>query len=332
MAGSSIFGTIQSSNVRSYTPPVVIALVIAMGLSVTAEAQYFRNSNYWKSHRSELSVGLGVSNFLGELGGRDQIGSPFIWDLELSQTKPAFSVGYRYFVAQRFALRGTGQYGVLAGNDNLTNETFRQNRNLSFRTNIFEVQAVMEWHPFLERPGHLYDLRGVKGLSSGGTGLYFFAGIGGFYFNPMAQFNGQWVELKPLGTEGQGLRDGPAEYSLYQVCIPMGVGARWPLSKAVSLGLELQYTKTFTDYIDDVSGVYYDNQLIKEQRGEMAAYLADPSLGTVPGQTKTGQQRGYSDHNDAYLFLKVQMHYKLYKYRSRSKAYRSRLRRQKIVF
>lgn len=303
-----------------------------MGLSSAASAQYFRDSNYWKTHRNELSVGVGISNFLGELGGRDQIGSPFIWDLEFSMTKPAFSFGYRYFMAKQWAIRANGTYGVLAGNDNLTKETFRENRNLNFRSNVIEAQVVVEWHPFQEMPGHLYDLRGVKGMAPSRMGLYFFAGVGGFHFNPKAQFDGAWVELKPLGTEGQGLPDGPDEYSLYQVCIPMGVGIRRALDRKSTIGLELQYTKTFTDYIDDVSGVYYDKDILEQERGKLAAYLSDPSLGTVPGQTATGQQRGYPDHNDAYLFLKVQYHYKLYRFRSHNKKYRTRLRRQKIVF
>ncbi len=298
----------------------------------TAGAQYFRDSNYWKTHRKEVSAGLGISNFLGELGGRNQIGSPFIWDLEFSQTKPAISLDYRYFLGQNLSVRGAATYGVLAGNDNLTKEPFRENRNLSFRSNVLEAQLVLEFHPFLEQLGHLYDLRGVKGMSSSRLGLYFFAGVGGFHFNPKTLFDGAWVELRPLGTEGQGLPDGAEEYSLTQICIPMGVGVRKALTKTLSAGLELQYTKTFTDYIDDVSGSYYDKQALKEARGELAAYLSDPSLGAIPGQTATGQQRGYPDHNDAYLFLKAKLHYKIYKYRSSNKKFRTRIRRQKIVF
>lgn len=315
----------------THTLPLV-ALVAGLGLSSTVNAQYFRNSSYWKTHRSEIAVGLGITNFLGELGGRDQIGSPFIWDLEFSQTKPALSLGYRYYVAKQLSLRGTGTYGILAGNDNLTKEPFRQNRNLSFKSSVIEAQVCFEWHPFQEQPGHLYDLRGVKGLAPSRMGLYVFAGVGGFHFNPKAQFDGAWVELQPLGTEGQGLPDGPKEYSLTQICIPMGLGIRKALNKTMTIGLELQYTKTFTDYIDDVSGVYYDRAALAEARGPLAAYLSDPSLGEIPGQTNTGQQRGYPDHNDGYLFLKAQLHYKLYKFRSKNKKYRTRIRRQKIVF
>jgi hypothetical protein len=112
----------------------------------------------------------------------------------------------------------------------------------------------------------------------------------------------------------------------------MGLGVRRALNKTMTIGLELQYTKTFTDYIDDVSGTYYDKQVLQENYGLLSAYLSDPSLGLIPGQTNTGQQRGYSDHNDGYLFLKAQVHFKLFKYRTGNKKYRTRIRRQKIVF
>jgi opacity protein-like surface antigen len=323
---------------RTQTRSVLLLALLACIYADNASAQYFRQSSYWKTHRQELTFGFGISNFLGELGGRNQIGAPFIWDLELSKTRPAASFSYRYHIARKQALRIGFTYGVMAGNDNLTEEPFRMNRNLSFKSDLFELQLVYELHLYREELGHVYDLRGVKGTKSSRVGLYFFAGVGVFNFNPQAQFNNAWVDLKPLGTEGQGLPGGAEEYSTTQVCIPMGVGLRKALSKQWSVGLELQYTKTFTDYIDDVSTNYYDNDAIRAAFGPEAAYLADPSIGSGPlyeaglDPTATGQQRGDPDDLDAYLFLKAHLHYKLIKYRSGSKKYRARIRRQKIVF
>jgi hypothetical protein len=306
-------------------------------VATVTHGQYFRNSGYWKTHRSEYMIGLGLSNFLGELGGRDQIGSPFVWDLELSQTKPAASLGYRYHTAEKQALRLNFTYGILAGNDNLTSEVFRSNRNLNFKTDVFELQLCYEIHLFKEELGHIYDLRGVKGTKASRVGLYFFGGIGGFYFDPKAQVNNAWVELRPLGTEGQGLPNGAEPYDQFQICVPMGIGIRKAFTKQWSAGLELQYTKTFTDYIDDVSGVYYDKEVIREAYGDLAAYLSDPSLNDPDAggefATVTGAQRGDPEDLDAYLFLKFQLHYKLYKYKTQGgHKYRTRIRRQKIVF
>lgn len=311
-------------------------LLVAVTLAGTSvHAQYFRQSDYWKTQRQELSLGFGISNFLGELGGRNQIGSPFLWDLEVSQTRPAAHFDYRYYAWERVAFRARGTYGVMAGNDNLTTEPFRQNRNLSFKSDIYEASLVIEVHPYKEELGHFHSLRGVQGQKSTRMGLYAFTGIAGFYFDPKAQFQNTWVRLKPLGTEGQGLPGGAAEYSNVAIGIPIGVGLRKALTKQLSIGLEIQYTKTFTDHIDDVSTLYYDNDAILAARGEQAAFLANPSLHLAvldSDPTVTGQQRGDSNDKDAYLFMKFQVHYKLTKHKSSGKKYRTRIRRQKIVF
>jgi hypothetical protein len=317
---------------------ILLSLFLTAAASAPALAQYFRQSSYWKTHRQEVEFGLGISNFLGELGGRNQIGSPFVWDLELSQTRPAASLAYRYYLARKQALRMRMTYGVLAGNDNLTTEPFRMTRNLNFKSDVFELSLVYEIHLYREELGHVYDLRGVKGTKSSRVGLYFFGGIGGFYFDPRAQFNNQWVRLKPLGTEGQGLPGGADEYNNFQLCIPMGVGIRRAFTKQWSGGLEIQYTKTFTDYIDDVSTNYYDPIAIGEAYGDVAAYLSNPALDSGPLvengiiSTAPGMQRGDEKDLDAYLFLKLTADWKLYKYKSGSKKYRTRIRRQKIVF
>jgi len=313
-------------------------LVLSAAAVAPVSAQYFRQSSYWKTHRQEVEFGLGISNFLGELGGRNQIGSPFVWDLELSQTRPAASLAYRYFLARKQALRMRLTYGVLAGNDNLTTEPYRMTRNLNFKSDVIELSLVYEIHLYKEELGHVYDLRGVKGTKSSRVGLYFFGGIGGFYFDPRAQFNNQWVRLKPLGTEGQGLPGGAEEYKNIQLCIPMGIGLRRAFTKQWSGGIEIQYTKTFTDYIDDVSTKYYDKELIRAANGDVAAFLSDPSLESGPlvengiYSTETGMQRGDETDLDAYLFVKLTADWKLYKYKSGSKKYRTRIRRQKIVF
>ena len=86
-----------------------------------------------------IVLGVGASNFLGELGGANQIGTFFVKDFEFSMTRPSAALSYRYKFNQFFALNGGFHYCLVSGNDNLTTEPFRQNRNLSFRSNIFEA-------------------------------------------------------------------------------------------------------------------------------------------------------------------------------------------------
>ena len=42
--------------------------------SFGANAQFF-NKNKWEDHRHQIRFGIGASNFLGDLGGKDGIGT-----------------------------------------------------------------------------------------------------------------------------------------------------------------------------------------------------------------------------------------------------------------
>ena len=79
----------------------------------------------------------------------------------------------------------------------------------------------------------------------------------------------------------------------------LGLGRVWRMS------FELSYTKTFTDYLDDVSGEYYDNTAIAAAYGPTAAAYADPSSGVFPGWTGHGEMRGDDRQKDAYFFLNI---------------------------
>ncbi len=279
----------------------------------------------WKRFRHEFSLGAGASNFLGELGGRDRTGSDFLSDLEISQTRYVIQGDYRFYLTPKLSLRTSLWYGRVAGNDNLTNEPFRRNRNLHFRSDIFEGALNFEWMFYsFTGAGARYGLRDAGGKRMGARfrsyGFYAFGGIGGFYFNPKANYNGSWIALRPLRTEGQGLPEGPEMYSRFSMAFPVGGGFRFGFSPRMSLSLELSYHFTLTDYIDDVSGVYYNNAAIRDNFGDAAAHLADPSLGEIPSwvdghyvynATGTGQQRGDSKDKDGFMFVSVTFNYKL---------------------
>lgn len=284
-----------------------------------------------KKPRPEFIIGAGASNFLGELGGANQIGTFFVRDLEFKATRPSAQIAIRYKFNNRFAVKGGFYYQLLNGSDKLTKEPFRNNRNLSFRSNVLEVSGQLEFFITKEQQGSRYKIKNAKGLKNYDFQAYLFAGVGGFYFNPQAKYRGNWENLQPLGTEGQGLADGPGKkYSRFSVCIPYGIGVKEAITKEFALGLEIGIRKTFTDYIDDVSGVYYDNAALRAARGDMAADLADPSLLNMPAelggnsiggiQSGAGQVRGHSNHKDAYMFMNITLSYKIpAKRRTRSK-------------
>ncbi|MFL5763280.1 MAG: DUF6089 family protein [Bacteroidia bacterium] len=283
-----------------------------------------------KRPRPEFIVGVGASNFLGELGGANQIGTFFVRDLEFKATRPSAQIAVRYKFNNRFAIKGGVYYNLLSGSDKLTSEPFRKNRNLSFRSNTWELSAQAEFFITKEQQGARYKIKNAKGVKNYDFQAYIFLGFGGFYYNPQAKYKGDWVNLQPLCTEGEGMTGGPKPYSRFSICIPYGLGVKEAITKEISVGLEIGMRKTFTDYIDDVSGVYYDNNLIRASKGNMAADLADPSLYNMPEelggnsagglQSATGEVRGHSNHKDAYMFINVTASYKIpKKRRTRSK-------------
>jgi hypothetical protein len=276
-------------------------------------------SQQWMFLRNEVYFGLGASNFLGELGGANDIGSNGLRDLEFNMTRPTVTAGYRFIINPTFSFRAAFTQGFVGGDDALTQERYRNNRNLNFKSGITELTANIEFYPFSERFEHYYHTRGVRGRKNKYLSPYFTIGIGAFYFNPKGRYQGTWHNLHPLRTEGQGLAGGPAPYKRIAFCFPVGIGVKYSIDKHWSVGFEMAGRKTTTDYIDDVSGSYYDPAALA-QINPMSPLLADPNTGQVPGATSpnadgTGAQRGDPSDNDSYMFAILSVHYRFLKYR-----------------
>jgi len=286
----------------------IIALLMVMSFSSDAQ----RIKNRWRTFRAELHFGIGATNFLGELGGADQIGTNGFRDLEFSVTKLAASLGYRYKISPTMALNTHLSYGQVAGNDNLTKEFFRNYRNLSFKSTIYEFSTNLEFAFIKEQIGHRYRLRGVRGQRGFEMMAYVFIGAGVFHFNPKAQIGEtkEWVELRPLHTEGQSLVPTRKQYGLLQFTIPVGFGFKYTLDRRWGLGLEYGIRKTFTDYIDDVSRTYVDPVLLA-QVNPLSPYFADRSDKTYPYITAPGAQRGDPRDLDSYMFAIISINYRL---------------------
>lgn len=272
----------------------------------------------WKATRQELYGGLAASNFIGELGGADSPGSlAFIRNLNVTDTRPGVSLGYRYKLSERFTAKAGYNFGILYGDDSKTNNVYRNVRNLSFRAPIHELSVTAEFYYIPEQTGQISRFKGVKSAFFSHISAYAFAGVGVAYFNPQAFMNGKWHDLQPLGTEGQGLRPDLDFYSLYTIVIPYGGGFRYNLSRQLGICFEYGSRLTFTDYMDDVSTTYYDNDLLRAARGDLAADLADrnpnPELASWTGPD---QQRGNPDSNDFYLFATATITYKILKGKS----------------
>lgn len=294
--------------------PILILLVAS-----SADAQRRYRGRYAKYRNNkpyfEVYAGVGVSSFLGELGGSNGIGTNFAKDLDIEASRPTFTLGGRVFYHPRVAQRVSLTYGWLSGDDARTKEVARNNRNLNFRTPVFEVNTVVELYLLKEsRQKSRYRL--VSSRQRGNpVSIYLFGGIGGFYFNPKGKnpVTGNWEALQPLRTEGQGYYASRQPYKRFQLCVPMGLGFTFRLAPAWRLGIDLGLRKTFTDYIDDVSLTYVDPSVFAQNGSpdaSLSAIMADKNKGAIPGQTAAGQQRGDPKEKDSYMFLTINLAYK----------------------
>lgn len=293
----------------------------------------------WKRDRNHISIGLGASGFMGDLGGADRIGSQGPRDYDFSATRPAVMLGYRYRILENLYITAEGTFGYVSGDDSNTNEQFRNNRNIHFRSPIIETSSTIQYYvlSFRHEGARYRSITGARGIFSNfDIGAYLFAGIGGFYFNPQARFDptnyqgsidaellpsSGWYNLKPLNTEGQGYFPTRNTYKNIAMAIPFGFGVMFNLSRDFSVGIEYGFRKTFTDYIDDVSTTYVDpaiySQMFTDPRTiALAEYFANPTLNTLGSNvTAPGQQRGNPHNTDAYMFTWVKLYYRLPQFR-----------------
>jgi hypothetical protein len=266
----------------------------------------------WKHYRKEFFFGGGATNFLGDLGGANQVGTYGIKDFNWPAVRPDFIVGYRYRTTRQTALKTNLIYARLAGDDKFTQEPFRENRNCNFRTPCAELSEQFEYCIVRERTHHIYNLKGVRGWKYIQMTTYFFGGAGLMYFNPKGEWNGKWYPLRPLSTEGEGLVATRKKYSLVQFVIPFGMGFKFALSDKWSVGIEYGIRKTFTDYVDDVSKSYFSSSLLLQEKGPTAVHFANPTTNTLGAYvTRPGEERGDPTHKDSYMLAIISFYYKI---------------------
>ncbi len=268
------------------TAPVFI-LSILLSLSVVAQS---------RQRDGEVGMNLGFSNFLGDLGGSPLEGRPLWFDIDAAVTRPAVGVVYRQEVFPHWSVRANFYYSVVRGSDELTKNESRSLRNLSFRSPLCELTAFIE-----------YDLFRFVGADKKPWTPFIYAGFGTFWFNPQAFYNGEWIDLQPLGTEGQGLPQYPDRqpYSLNALCFPIGGGIKYMTKNNWVFGLETACRLTNTDYIDDVSTDYPNAAFIQEfydpDKAALIIALSDRSIAGDKVTSGAESQRGNPGYNDAYF-------------------------------
>lgn len=243
--------------------------------------------------KSKIGIGgsVGISNYKGDLDD----------NFTLIFTRHGAGLHALYLCNNWLSIRPTIYNGLLTANDADGNTASNKSRNLSFRSFITEGGLNIILWPFG------MEERNILGKIS----PYLFSGICVFKFNPQIKYNGKWIDLQPLGTEGQYLEGDqyPEPYKLTQFSVPLGAGIAYKLSSNFLLGIEYGFRKTFTDYLDDVSSFYPDMQNLRETN-ELAYILSDRSSQNIDGQSgASGAQRGNNKYKDWYMYTNINLSY-----------------------
>jgi hypothetical protein len=224
----------------------------------------------------QIGISSGLSYYNGELNPTAQFpGGSTYFSWGMVHRKPLNS---------RWTWKNNIFIGKVSGDDAAATEDQRLNRNLNFSSDIYEFMSQIEfnffnYHPFVTRDKFT---------------PYLGIGMGFFYMNPTATLNGNTFELRQYGTEGQ-----TKAYSRVQFALPVDFGIKWKLNHRFMFSLSWGWRKTFTDYIDDVSGYYPEDP---SALSTLSQALSNKSLDNGNADNSWGMQRGEPGNKDSYSF------------------------------
>lgn len=174
---------------------------------------------------------LGGTNYVGDLVEPDYGYFP--------ETKLSYGLFLRRHLSPNLAIRANLIGGEFTGDDD--NFSSRANRGFSFETTMTELSVLGE-----------FDILGKRRVTEDGLrqiiSPYVFVGGGLVFTEPRTTFN---RSLPALENEIQA--DINADAPTTNLILPIGAGLKFDLSEKVTLGLELGYRLTNTDFLDGVS-------------------------------------------------------------------------------
>ncbi len=289
-----------------------LLLVVFMLVSVNNQAVAQR---WFKTSSLEFGLIGGASHYQGDLTNKY---------FETKGFKPSIGIITRYTPGELVTFRLSAMYGGLEGDDAwYEDQNDPERRNLNFKSSLWDFTGAAE-----------INLRRLDMKDASGVIPFVFTGFSVFKYNPKAQFiydpnsphvsrpgsiyttlqdrDGEWVELQPLGTEGQETTEfnERKRYHLTQLAIPLGAGIKFKFNHKWTMAVEYGARITFTDYLDDVSMTYIDPSRLQAQYGPMSAAMADRS--PVLHDELLNNQRGNPNKNDSYGILGVSLTYRIY--------------------
>ncbi|WP_281615381.1 carboxypeptidase regulatory-like domain-containing protein [Flammeovirga sp. SubArs3] len=261
-----------------------------------------------------LTVYGGWSNYYGDL---TKSRSPFTTNFQLIGGNIGGAFEKR--LSHRIVVRGEFGWSRISGDDNQTAEagSFEYDRNLHFRNDLFQLSALGQID-ILPHLGHYSQRRLVT--------PYILTGVTVLFSNPRGKTtenNGStWVDLQPLGTEGQGTSTTKPKYNKTVMALPLGLGVNFKVTDRLDIGVEWVTRFTATDYLDDISKSYVGDAFFGGN--QLAAAMADrsqESIAVLTGEQRQvpeykfgpGDKRGSNNVNDGYNNVSVRVRYILSK-------------------
>ena len=224
----------------------------------------------------EVGGWLGTSNYFGDV------------QTSLSFARPSLAGGvlFRYNLDERISLKSSFNYARIRGDDANSLNSFEFNRGLSFYSDVFEGSNQIEFNFFPY----------IHGSDDENWTPYLFGGLTALTFTPKRELDGRVFDLRLNGTEGQAIGD---EYGKFTLAGLVGVGFKWDINYDWSFNIEAGLRVAASDYLDDVSTSYPDFNVLRQERGQTAVLLSDPTNNPL----NQGRQRGNNRNNDSYVLV-----------------------------
>jgi hypothetical protein len=283
------------STLRLMTKFFTYSTALCAGLALLGSTQHADAQQFSKRKQyTSIGVSLNAMNYFGDLNPATNFAS-----FHLGDTRPNLGIS----ITHRFFPRVSGRFGLAYGRitaedaDNASssdqNARFRNARNMNFRSDIYEASAVLivdlieNRNNYLKRPDFV---------------PYLFAGVAGFHHSPEGKAaDGKYIDLQQLQTEN-------VAYSKFQFSIPFGGGVRYRINRNLDASFEIGLRKTFTGYLDDVSGNY---QVVTNPTPEAQYFghgITNQGVSKIPGLDNPGNKRGQGK-NDWYTVTGFSLNY-----------------------
>lgn len=247
-----------------------------------------KSSKFW-----EIGLFVGSPIYFGDMSNTGV-------NLYIYNTRPCLGLRVNYHFSERFSLGFANNNLLLVGSDNVNSRVGKSrgtnfSRGLSVRTFVSDFSLNLQYK--------LMKFKTIQRIVP-----IVFAGVQYYYFNPQREIDGQWYNLRDVGTEGQTLNGEDNRYKSFSWGIPFGIGLQKHINQKWLIALSYTHVKLFTDYLDDLStGTFPDKNAIiaaNPDLGETAYLLSNPN--GISGQ------RSYSGDNDAYAYWGFTITKKIY--------------------